>query len=218
MDKKFLEDNKVIPVIKVDKAEDIIDILAILEKGDINIAEITYRSACADKALELGLKKFPNMIIGAGTVINKEQCLSAIEKGAKFIVSPGYLEEIGNVADKFNVPYIPGVATPSEIMRAYKNGYEILKFFPCQNFGGLETLKAYSSVFPQIKFIPTGGINQDNFMKFLTHPSVIAVAGTWIFKNDGEDASKNVIRNLENQDKSKPERNYKINVEITKIE
>lgn len=196
MSYSFLEENKIIPVIKVEKAEDILDILAALEKGGINIAEITFRTECAAEAISLAVKKFPDMIIGAGTVINAKQCTNAIAAGAKFIVSPGYLEEIGAVANNFNIPYISGVITPSEIMTAYKAGYSVLKFFPCQEFGGIDTINTFSNVFPQVKFVPTGGINQDNFKRFLKHPAVIAVGGTWILKGDIAKAVVNALKEL----------------------
>lgn len=190
----FLEKNKVIPVVKVDKAEDIIGILRSLEKGGIKVAEIAFRTDCSVDALELAVKEFPKMTIGAGTIINSWQCSEALRAGAKFIVSPGYLEEIAMISNNFNIPYIPGVVTPSEIMTAYRAGYRFLKFFPCQDFGGIETVDAYSKVFPQIKFVPTGGINQDNFKLYLKHEAVVAVGGTWMLKGDIEQASALVTK------------------------
>lgn len=151
----------------------------LLEKG-LHTAEITFRTACAREAIAYAVKKYPQMEIGAGTVINEEQCRQAIEAGAKFIVSPGLGKDIAKVCRKHDVPYYPGCVTPTEIMKALGLGLTVLKFFPASVYGGIKALKALSGPFPQVKWIPTGGVNADNEAEYLALSNVFAVGGSYL--------------------------------------
>ena len=132
------------------------------------------------------------MNIGAGTVINKEQCLQALEAGAKFIVSPGLSIEVARICKERNIPYYPGCVTPTEIMMALDLGINIVKFFPANVYGGLKALKALSAPFPQVKFIPTGGADLSNLKEFLDFDKVYAVGGSFMMKGDIVDNCKKI--------------------------
>ena len=171
---------KLIPIITVDEARDIKRILSALKKEGISRAEITFRTACAEEAIRLAVREFPDMEIGAGTVINGEQASAAINDGARFIVSPGLSEDVARVCNAKNIPYYPGCVTPTEIMKAISLGITVVKFFPASVYGGLDAMKALSAPFPQIKFIPTGGVNRDNLGEYLACDKVYAVGGSFI--------------------------------------
>lgn len=170
---------KRIPVVVIKELKDTEIILHALEKYGIHTAEITFRTACAEQAIRLACEKFPEMEIGAGTVINAEQCRAALSAGAKFIVSPGLSPAVAAVCKEAGVPYYPGCVTPTEIMAALELGITIVKFFPANVYGGLKALKALSAPFPQVKFIPTGGVNTENIDEFLAFEKVAAVGGSF---------------------------------------
>lgn len=151
----------------------------LLDKG-LHTAEITFRTACAEEAIRSACEKFPDMYIGAGTVINAAQCEKAIAAGAKFIVSPGLSEAVAAVCKRHGVPYYPGCVTPTEIMAALELGITVIKFFPAGVYGGIKAIKALSGPFPQVKFIPTGGVTADNEAEFLALPNVFAVGGSYL--------------------------------------
>ncbi len=176
--------DKVIPVVVIKNVEDTIPTLNKLIEGGINCAEITFRTACAGEAIEIACKNFPNMNVGAGTVINLEQCKKALACGAKFIVSPGLSVDVAKYCKKKNIPYYPGCVTPTEIMQAISLGINIVKFFPANVYGGLSALKALSAPFPQIKFIPTGGVDLSNIQEFFNFEKVYAVGGSFMMKGD----------------------------------
>ena len=158
-------------------------ILPALKKAGINCAEITFRTDCAEEAIKLAVRNYPEMNIGAGTVINKTQCKKAIKAGAKFIVSPGLSEEIAKESQKQKIPYYPSCVTPTEIMNALDLGINVVKFFPANVYGGLKALKALSAPFPQVKFIPTGGINNDNLGEYLAWEKTFAVGGSFFVED-----------------------------------
>lgn len=170
---------KFIPVVVIKELGETEKILTALKNSGINCAEITFRTACAAEAIALACKKFPDMNVGAGTVINAEQCEQALKAGAKFIVSPGLSESVAKVCKENDVPYYPGCVTPTEIMKALELGITTVKFFPANVYGGLKALKALSAPFPQIKFIPTGGVNRDNMDEFLAFDKVTAIGGSF---------------------------------------
>lgn len=170
---------KRIPVVVIKELKDTEIILHSLEKYGIHTAEITFRTACAEQAIRLACEKFPEMEIGAGTVINAEQCRAALSAGAKFIVSPGLSAAVAAVCKEAGVPYYPGCVTPTEIMAALELGITTVKFFPANVYGGLKALKALSAPFPQVKFIPTGGVNTENIDEFLAFEKVAAVGGSF---------------------------------------
>lgn len=176
--------DKVIPVVVIKDINDTIPTLKALKDGGINCAEITFRTACAADAIKLGVETFPDMNIGAGTVINLEQAEKAVAYGAKFLVSPGLSEEVAIFAKNNNIPYYPGCVTPTEIMKAISLGINVVKFFPANVYGGLKALKALAGPFPQLMFIPTGGVDLTNLEEFLAFDKIYAVGGSFMMKGD----------------------------------
>ncbi|MBQ3270664.1 MAG: bifunctional 4-hydroxy-2-oxoglutarate aldolase/2-dehydro-3-deoxy-phosphogluconate aldolase [Clostridia bacterium] len=174
----------VVPVVVLDDAEQAVPTAKALLKGGINAMEITFRTAAAKASIAKVAAEVPEMIVGAGTVVNVEQLHDAVEAGAKFIVSPGSDADVIAEAAKLGVAMIPGVVTPSEIILGLKLGVKVFKFFPAESYGGLKTLKALSGPFPQIKFIPTGGINQANAADYFKNAKVLAVGGSWMVSKD----------------------------------
>ncbi len=173
---------KLIPVVVIKELEETEKILSALQQHGINCAEITFRTACAAEAIALAVKKFPTMSVGAGTVINAAQCEQALAAGAQFIVSPGLSVDVAKICKEKNIPYYPGCVTPTEIMQAIELGITIVKFFPANVYGGLKALKALAAPFPQIKFIPTGGVDRANLDEFLAFDKVYAVGGSFMVK------------------------------------
>ena len=157
-------------------------ILTALKNNGINCAEITFRTACAAEAIAYACKNYPEMSIGAGTVINAEQCNAALEAGAQFIVSPGLSVAVANICNEKKIPYYPGCVTPTEIMQALEWGMTTVKFFPANVYGGLKALKALSAPFPQVKFIPTGGVDRSNIDEFLAFDKIAAIGGSFFVK------------------------------------
>jgi len=190
--------DKVIPVVVIKNVEDTIPILQALRDGGVNCAEITFRTACAADAIKLGVEKFPDMNVGAGTIINLAQAKKAILAGAKFLVSPGLSVEVAKYAKKKNIPYFPGCVTPTEIMQALELGIEIVKFFPANIYGGLKAMKALSGPFPQIKFIPTGGVDLTNLKEYLDFEKIYAVGGSFMMKGDIVENCKKINEIVEN--------------------
>lgn len=173
---------KFIPVVVIKQMEETDKILGALKNLGINCAEITFRTACAAEAIEYACKNYPDMSIGAGTVINGKQCKLALKAGAQFIVSPGLSIEVAKICKKRKIPYYPGCVTPTEIMQALELGITTVKFFPANVYGGLSALKALSAPFPQIKFIPTGGVDRNNIDEFLAFDKIAAIGGSFFVK------------------------------------
>lgn len=174
----------IIPVIKIaetDKAEKLAEALL---KGGIHCAEITFRAEKAACAIDRMLNKFPDMIVGAGTILNLNDAKLAIKAGAKFIVSPGFDEVVVNYALERNILVIPGCITPSEIQKAIKLDLKVVKFFPAEQFGGINSIRALSAPFPQIRFLPTGGISLNNLAEYMKEKSVLACGGTFMVKEE----------------------------------
>jgi 2-dehydro-3-deoxyphosphogluconate aldolase/(4S)-4-hydroxy-2-oxoglutarate aldolase len=173
---------KVIPVAKIESIEQAKKVGATLQSKGVKIIEVTFRTSVAPEVIKY-LSENTELFVGAGTVINKEQVDIAKNNGAKFIVSPGISNAVIKRAQKYNLPIFPGVVTPSEIIKALKHGIKILKFFPASNYGGISMLKALSGPFPDVKFIPTGGVNEQNKDDYLALNNVFAVGGTWVLKD-----------------------------------
>ena len=173
---------KYIPVVVIKELSETDKILTALKGVGINCAEITFRTACAQEAIAYACKKYPEMEIGAGTVINAKQCKAALAAGAKFIVSPGLSVAVANICNERGIPYYPGCVTPTEIMQALELGLTTLKFFPANIYGGLKALKALSGPFPQVKFIPTGGVDRSNIDEFLAFDKIAAIGGSFFVK------------------------------------
>ncbi len=173
---------KFVPVVVIKELSETEKILTALKNNNINCAEITFRTACAAEAIALAVEKFPEMSIGAGTVINAEQCNAALKAGAQFIVSPGLSAAVAGICKENNIPYYPGCVTPTEIMQALDLGITTVKFFPANVYGGLKALKALSAPFPQVKFIPTGGVDRSNIDEFLAFDKIEAIGGSFFVK------------------------------------
>lgn len=180
----LFETIRVLPVVVIRKPEDTHPTLQALEEGGIPAAEITFRTSCAAEAIRYGVRHFPDMHIGAGTVINAAQAREALDAGAGFIVSPGLSAEVAELCRQTGVPYIPGCATPTEIMQALALGITTVKFFPANVYGGLDAVKALSAPFPQVRFLPTGGVNFENLRDFLNCDCIAAVGGSFMMKGD----------------------------------
>ena len=171
--------DKLIPVVVIKELSETEKVMKALKNHGINCA---IASACAAEAIALACEKFPDMNVGAGTVINGEQCEAALQAGAKFIVSPGLSVDVAKICKFRGVPYYPGCVTPTEIMQAIDLGITTVKFFPANVYGGLKALKALAAPFPQIKFIPTGGVDRSNLDEFLAFEKVYAVGGSFMVK------------------------------------
>jgi 2-dehydro-3-deoxyphosphogluconate aldolase/(4S)-4-hydroxy-2-oxoglutarate aldolase len=157
-------------------------------EGGLDILEITLRTGAALEAIRAISAEVPGAIVGAGTVINRQQFDSAAAAGARFVVSPGLTEEVAQASRDRNVPILPGVATASDLMRGLGLGLETFKFFPAETSGGAPAIKALGGPFPQVSFCPTGGISTKNLSSYLSLPNVIAVGGSWMVPSDLNEA------------------------------
>ncbi len=175
---------RIVPVVVIKSIDETLPTLSALRDGGIPVAEITFRTACAADAIRLGVESFPDMVIGAGTVINEAQARAAVEAGAQFIVSPGLSALVASVCAEARIPYLPGCVTPTEIMAALELGITTVKFFPANVYGGLSAIKALSAPFPQVKFLPTGGVGLSNIREFLDAPMIAAIGGSFMMKGD----------------------------------
>lgn len=187
---EFISQYKVVPVVVFNSMDEVRPTLSAMVKGGLPIAEITYRTACAGETIKTAVEEFPEMLVGAGTVINKEQCEEALSNGAKFIVSPGFSDEVAEICVKKGVPYLGGCVTPTEVMKALSWGLKIIKFFPCSNYGGLSTMKALAAAFPAVKFLPTGGISDKNLEEYLSWEKIFAVGGSWMMKGTPDEIAE----------------------------
>lgn len=170
----------VVPVVVLNDPETAVPAARALLRGGIDVMEITFRTAAAAACIARVAEQVPEMTVGAGTVVSVEQARQAVEAGAKFLVSPGTDPDVIAEAARLDVPIVPGVVTPSEIMQGLKLGVKVFKFFPAESYGGLKTIKALSGPFPQIRFIPTGGISQANAGEYFKNPKIQAVGGSWM--------------------------------------
>ncbi|GHB92154.1 bifunctional 4-hydroxy-2-oxoglutarate aldolase/2-dehydro-3-deoxy-phosphogluconate aldolase [Cerasicoccus arenae] len=177
-----LDQFPVIPVIVIDNANDAVPLAEALIAGGLNIIEVTFRTAAAAEAIERIANKFPDMLVGAGTVVTAEQAQRAIDAGSKFGLAPGTDPETIAYFKSKNVPFIPGVMTPTDIQMAYKAGCKRLKFFPAGAAGGTKMLKAMCAPYSNlgVKFCPTGGVSLDNMLEYLAMPEVFAIGGSWL--------------------------------------
>ncbi|HFQ5343891.1 TPA: bifunctional 4-hydroxy-2-oxoglutarate aldolase/2-dehydro-3-deoxy-phosphogluconate aldolase [Vibrio vulnificus] len=178
--KEQLKALKVIPVIAIDKAEDIIPLGKVLAENGLPAAEITFRSAAAAEAIRLLRETQPDMLIGAGTVLNREQAIAAKEAGATFIVSPGFNPNTVKACQEIGIDIIPGVNNPSTVEAALEMGLTTLKFFPAEASGGINMVKSLLAPYTDIELMPTGGINPANIKDYLAIPRVLACGGTWM--------------------------------------
>ena len=170
----------VVPVVVLDDAADAVPTAKALLAGGVDVMEITFRTAAAADSIAAVAKECPDMLVGAGTVITLEQCKKAVTCGAKFIVAPGYSEEVVSWCVENDIAITPGCVTPTEIMAAMSHGLKVVKFFPANVYGGLSAMKALSGPFGGIKFIPTGGVNDKNLAEYISAPFIHAVGGSWL--------------------------------------
>lgn len=170
----------IVPVVVIEDAKDAVPTAKALLEGGIDVMEITFRTAAAPDAIKAVAQNCPDMLVGAGTVINLEQCKKAVDCGARFIVSPGFDRETVEWCVENDIAVTPGCVTPTEIMEAISLGLKVVKFFPANVYGGLTAMKSLSGPFGNIKFIPTGGVNADNLGEYIKAPFIHAVGGSWV--------------------------------------
>ncbi|MBR0510773.1 MAG: bifunctional 4-hydroxy-2-oxoglutarate aldolase/2-dehydro-3-deoxy-phosphogluconate aldolase [Clostridia bacterium] len=185
--KDVIRSYRVVPVVVFNSIDEVRPKLQAMLGGGLPIAEITYRTACAGEAIRIAVSEFKDLYVGAGTVINAEQAEQAVGYGAKFIVSPGFSTAVAAVCRAAGVPYLGGCATPTEIMTAIDSGCDVIKFFPATVYGGLPAMKALAAAFPQITFLPTGGISDKNLAEYLAWDKIFAVGGSWMMKGTPEE-------------------------------
>ncbi|MGI9229134.1 MAG: bifunctional 4-hydroxy-2-oxoglutarate aldolase/2-dehydro-3-deoxy-phosphogluconate aldolase [Gammaproteobacteria bacterium] len=176
----ILEKTPVVPVVVIDDPADAVPLAKALLAGGLSVVEVTMRTKAAPEAITAIAEQVPDVIVGAGTVLNPEQAESIAKAGAQFIVSPGLQESVVTTAQELSVPVIPGVATATEAQRAWNYGLRLLKFFPAEQSGGVAAIKSLTAVFRDILFMPTGGISTANLKEYLGLPAVLACGGAWL--------------------------------------
>ena len=187
---KKIESFGVVPVVVLNDAKDAAPLAKALCEGGLPCAEVTFRTEAAEESIRIMATEFPEMVIGAGTVLTIDQVDRAVGAGAKFIVSPGFDPEIVDYCISKNIPVLPGCITPSEVTQAVKRGLEVVKFFPAEQFGGVATLKALAAPFTSVRFMPTGGISAKNLADYLGFKKIIACGGSWMVKGDMVEAGE----------------------------
>lgn len=193
---KKVYDLGIIPVVAIDDAQKAVPLAKALAKGGLPAAEITFRTEAAEEAIRLIAKECPDVLIGAGTVLTKEQADRAIAAGAQFIVSPGFNPEMVKYVLSKGCPMLPGTATPGEMEQAMSLGLDAVKFFPAEQNGGIAKLKAVAGPYKNLRWMPTGGVTTKNLNDYLSFGQILACGGTWIAKGDVIEAEKwDVIEN-----------------------
>lgn len=180
---KKLKTLGIVPVVVLNDSKDALPLAERLTAGGLPCAEVTFRTDAAEESIRQMAKAFPDMIIGAGTVLTCEQADRAIDAGAKFIVSPGFNPKVTEYVLKKGVPMTPGVCTPTEIEAALQFGLDVLKFFPAEPSGGLKMIKALAAPYVGISFMPTGGIGPSNVRDYLAYDRIVACGGSWMVSN-----------------------------------
>lgn len=183
LEEKFYETGVVLVVVLED-AEDAVPLAQALVEGGLLSAEVTFRTAAAEESIRRMTEAFPQMLVGAGTVLTKEQVDAAAAAGAKFIVSPGFDPEIVDYCLEKKIPVLPGCISPSEVAQAVKRGLTIVKFFPAEQAGGIAMIKAMAAPYVGLKFMPTGGINAGNLTEYLSCDKILGCGGSWMVKGD----------------------------------
>lgn len=194
---KELEKNIIVPVVVLDDAKGAENLAKALVQGGLPCAEITFRTDAAEESIRIMCEKFPEMCVGAGTVLTTGQVDRAINAGAKFIVSPGFDPEIVDYCLEKGIAVLPGCITPSEVAQSVKRDLEVIKFFPAEQSGGLAMIKAMAAPYTTVKFMPTGGISAKNVASYLECDKIFACGGSWMVKkNLIEDQEFDKIRDL----------------------
>ena len=174
----------VVPVVVLNDAKDAEPLAKALCEGGLPCAEVTFRTSAAEESIRTMSEKYPDMLVGAGTVLTTEQVDRAVGAGAKFIVSPGFDPEVVDYCLDRNILVLPGCVTPSEVAQGVKRGLKVLKFFPAEQYGGVSTIKAISAAYVGIKFMPTGGVSLKNLKDYLICDKIFACGGSWMVKGD----------------------------------
>ena len=174
----------IVPVLTVEALEDAVPLARALQEGGLKVLEVTFRTPSAPQIIYAMKQACPDLVVGAGTILNDKDIEAAMNAGADFLVSPGSAFELLKAVSKVDIPLIPGVATPSEAMNCYECGFSFLKLFPAEIVGGASLLKAMSAPLPHLKFMPTGGVKENTVANYLSLPNVVAVGGTWIATPD----------------------------------
>ena len=177
-----IEKAGIIPVVVLDDAKNAEPLAKALCDGGLPCAEVTFRTAAAEESIRIISEKFPDMLVGAGTVLTTEQVDKAVAAGAKFIVSPGLNPKVVKYCIDKGVPIIPGTCNPSDVEAALELGLDVVKFFPAEAAGGLKMIKAMSAPYVGVRFMPTGGINAQNVRDYLAFDKIIACGGSWMVK------------------------------------
>lgn len=180
----------IVPVVVLDDAKDAKPLAEALIKGGLPCAEVTFRTAAAEESIRIMASEFPEMLVGAGTVLTTEQVDRAVNAGAKFIVSPGLNPKVVKYCIDKGVPVTPGTSNPSDVEQAIELGLEVVKFFPAEAAGGLSMIKSMAAPYTQMKFMPTGGITAKNICEYLAFDKIIACGGSWMVKKDLVTAGK----------------------------
>lgn len=181
---KTLQKIGIIPVVVLDDAKDAKALAGALVRGGLPCAEVTFRTAAAEEAIKIMVEAYPDMIVGAGTVLTTEQVHRAVKAGAKFIVSPGLNPKVVQYCIDKGIPVTPGTQTPSEMEQAMEFGLDVVKFFPAEPAGGLAMIKAVAAPYVDLMFMPTGGINAKNVRDYLAFNKILACGGSWMVKKD----------------------------------
>lgn len=174
----------VVPVVVLEDVKDAKPLADALVKGGLPCAEVTFRTDAAEESIRVMVEEYPDMLVGAGTVLTISQVDRAVDAGAKFIVSPGFDAEIVDYCIKKEIPVFPGCITPSEVAQAVKRGLRVVKFFPAEQFGGVDTIKALAAPYTTVKFMPTGGVNAGNLKNYLSCDKIVCCGGSWMVKGD----------------------------------
>lgn len=177
-------DYAVVPVVVLNDADDAVPLADALIKGGLPCAEVTFRTDAAEESIRRICESFPDMLVGAGTVLTTKQVERAYKAGAKFIVSPGFDPEIIDYCISIGLPELPGCITPSEIAQAVKRGLKVVKFFPAEQSGGVAMIKAMAAPYSMVKFMPTGGISTKNLADYLSCDKILCCGGSWMVKED----------------------------------
>ena len=180
----------VVPVVVLEDAKDAAPLAKALVEGGLPCAEVTFRTDAAEESIKIMTSEYPDMFVGAGTVLTIEQVDRAVAAGAKFIVSPGFDPEIVDYCLSKEIPVFPGCITPSEVAQAVKRGLKVVKFFPAEQFGGVATIKAMAAPYVGLKFMPTGGVSAKNQESYLSCDKIVACGGSWMVKGDLVKAGK----------------------------
>ena len=181
--RQLLDNHKVIPVVTIENEEQIEPIIKKLAALKISVVEVTLRTNFALSAIQVLQNEYKGLItVGAGTVVSESQVASLHSIGVDFMVSPGSSYQLGNLMEASKIPFLPGAATPSEIIQCMERGWDTLKFFPADLFGGIKALKTYGQVFSSISFCPTGGIDESTYQDYLSLENVVSVGGSWMIK------------------------------------